>query len=39
MLADNVGPHALQPGSVVVVTEGRKAVAYFHVDEVIAPPG
>jgi hypothetical protein len=38
MLADNIGPHRVQSGSLVVVTEGRKPVAYFHVHEVVSPP-
>jgi hypothetical protein len=34
--AENVGPHEIGPGSVVVITEGTRTVAYFHVDEVQA---
>ena len=30
----NVGAQQARPGSVVVITEGRKTVAYFHVDEI-----
>lgn len=30
----NSGPQRIQPGTVVVITEGPKPVGYFHVDEV-----
>jgi hypothetical protein len=36
LAVQNEGPQAVQPGSVVVVTEGAKAVGYFHVDDVPA---
>lgn len=36
LAVDNVGAQEVQPGSVVVVTEGARTVAYFHVDEVRA---
>lgn len=31
---DNEGPNEVRSGSVVVVTEGRRVVAYFHVEAV-----
>ena len=34
LAVENAGPQAVQPGSVVVVTEGARDVAYFHVDGV-----
>jgi hypothetical protein len=37
-IADNEGPREVRPGIVVVVTEGRRVVAYFHVDEVERDP-
>lgn len=33
-MVENVGPQAVRPGSVVVVTEGARTVAYFQVDDV-----
>lgn len=30
----NDGVYAIQPGTVVVITEGPKPVAYFHVEQV-----
>jgi hypothetical protein len=38
LAVENVGPQELRPGSVVVVTEGARHVAYFHVDEVREQP-
>lgn len=32
----NEGPQLITPGVVVVITEGRRNVAYFHVDSVDA---
>lgn len=34
LFVENAGPYRIQPGTVVVVTEGAKPVGYFHVDEV-----
>lgn len=34
LTVDNTGAHKVRPGSVVVITEGARTVAYFHVDEV-----
>lgn len=34
LAVENAGPQGVGPGSVVVVTEGAKPVAYFHVGEV-----
>jgi hypothetical protein len=34
LAVENESPQAVRPGSVVVVTEGPKAVGYFHVEEV-----
>lgn len=34
LVVDNVGPQELRAGDIVVVTEGRKTVAYFHVDTI-----
>ena len=31
LLAENLGAQRVQPGSVVVITEGSRPVAYFHV--------
>lgn len=31
LIVENGGAQAVHPGSVVVVTEGRRTVAYFHV--------
>lgn len=35
LVLDNVGAQEVRPGSVVVITEGPRRVAYFHVTEVI----
>jgi len=35
LVLDNVGAQEIRPGSVVVITEGPRSVAYFHVTEVI----
>jgi hypothetical protein len=34
LAVENEGPQELRPGSIVVVTEGARTVAYFHVDDV-----
>lgn len=34
LMVDNDGPYQVESGAVVVVTEGVRVVAYFHVDEV-----
>lgn len=34
LVVDNVPPHRLGERDVLVVTEGRRVVAYFHVDSV-----
>jgi hypothetical protein len=36
LAVENVGAQEVRPGGVVVVTEGARTVAYFHVDEVRA---
>jgi hypothetical protein len=36
LVAENSGAQEVRPGSVVVVTEGARTVAYFHVDDVNA---
>ncbi|SEP52122.1 hypothetical protein SAMN04489732_1193 [Amycolatopsis saalfeldensis] len=33
-MVENIGPYQIQPGTVVVISEGPKPVGYFHVDEV-----
>lgn len=35
LVVENVGAYKIQVGSVVVVTEGSRAVGYFHVSEVL----
>jgi hypothetical protein len=30
----NDGVHAIRPGTVVIVTEGARIVAYFHIDQI-----
>lgn len=40
LIVDNVPPYRVSDGEVLVVTEGRRVVAYFHVesvDEVVVP--
>ncbi|WP_328613470.1 hypothetical protein OHS18_32940 [Amycolatopsis sp. NBC_00355] len=32
-MVENAGPYRIQPGTVVVLTEGPKPVGYFHVEE------
>lgn len=34
LVVENSGPYRVQPGTVVVITEGPKPVGYFHVEEV-----
>jgi peptidyl-tRNA hydrolase len=34
----NAGRHEIRPGTVVVVTEGPRAVGYFHVEGVTVDP-
>ncbi|WP_410668273.1 hypothetical protein [Amycolatopsis sp. cmx-4-68] len=34
LVVENSGAHRIQPGTVVVITEGPKPVGYFHVEEV-----
>ena len=36
LIVENEGPQLVEPGSVVVVTEGPQVVAFFRVDEVTA---
>ena len=36
LAVDNGWPHHVEPGSVVVITEGPKTVGYLHVDQVVA---
>ena len=38
LAAENTGLQHVEPGSVIVVTEGSRSVAYFHVAEVAACP-
>ena len=38
LMVDNEGPYAVGPGTVLVCTEGARAVAYFHVAEVKEDP-
>jgi hypothetical protein len=35
LAVDNAGAQTVQPGSLVVITEGAHQVAYFHVIEVL----
>lgn len=35
LAVDNEWPHHVEPGSVVVITEGPKPVGYLHVDQVV----
>jgi len=35
LIVENSGDQLVQPGSVVVVTEGSRDVAYFHVEQVL----
>lgn len=35
LVVENDDPNLVEPGSVVVVTEGLTAVAYFHVERVV----
>jgi hypothetical protein len=40
LIVDNVPPYRVSDGEVLVVAEGRRVVAYFHVesvDEVVVP--
>ena len=37
LLVPNEGDFEVVPGSVVLVREGRRVVAYFHVDEIVGP--
>lgn len=34
LVVDNVSPHRVAPGDHIVVTEGRREVAHFHVERV-----
>lgn len=34
MIVDNAPPHRVGEGDVLVVTEGRRIVAYFHVESI-----
>jgi len=34
LAVDNVPPHRVSEGDVIVVTEGRRVVAYFHVESI-----
>ncbi|MDU0314081.1 hypothetical protein RKE38_10330 [Phycicoccus sp. M110.8] len=34
LVVDNVPPHQVGPGDIIVVTEGQRTVAYFHVSDV-----
>lgn len=36
LVVDNVPPHRVVEGDVIVITEGRREVAYFHVESVDA---
>ena len=36
LVVENDGDQLVQPGSIVVVTEGVRVVAYFHVERLIA---
>jgi hypothetical protein len=33
-VVDNVPPHRASEGDVIVVAEGRRVVAYFHVESI-----
>ncbi|TQM33259.1 hypothetical protein FB390_4981 [Nocardia bhagyanarayanae] len=39
-MVGNTGAHAVQAGTVVIITEGARQVGYFHVTEVLdaTPP-
>ncbi|WP_285490129.1 hypothetical protein [Amycolatopsis taiwanensis] len=34
LVVENAGPYQIEPGTVVVITEGSKPVGYFHVEDV-----
>ncbi|HET9658016.1 MAG TPA: hypothetical protein VFP72_21870 [Kineosporiaceae bacterium] len=34
LIVDNEGDQSVEPGTVVVCTEGSRIVAYFHVEQV-----
>lgn len=34
LIAENVHPNAVGPGDVILITEGARTVAYFHVKQV-----
>lgn len=34
LIVDNVAPHRVSKGDVIVITEGRRVVAYFHVEAI-----
>jgi hypothetical protein len=36
LIVENVGDQLVEPGAVVVCTHGRRIVAYFHVERVVA---
>lgn len=38
LLVNNEGPYTVQPGSVLVCTEGTRPVAHFHVASVLEDP-
>lgn len=38
LVVENIPPHQVRPGDVIVVTEGHRTVAYFHVDGVDVDP-
>ncbi len=37
LVVENIAPYEVKPGAVVVVTEGVRVVAYFHVEAVDRP--
>lgn len=37
LIVPNEGDQLVAPGSVLVCTEGRRVVAYFHVDLLVEP--
>jgi hypothetical protein len=38
LLVENGGDHRVEPGTVVVCTEGHRVVAYFHVERIVHEP-
>ena len=36
LVVDNVAPHTVSVGDLIVITEGERTVAYFHVEDIDA---